>query len=518
MGPRDAVVFLQGCTRTSSGSESCVDLTPAANGAIVQSSDSNPAVFGGSDYVLHFPVTTDLTRPQLVQAKANGYISANGKLLLNPSGPSYVKIRLYAAGTKAGGSLNSISTTEISDLSVTPPTQTITGGTTLTFTLTANGGAIANPTVNVTSLGGDTVQKADGTYEYTAGNVMGTFHVTFSAGTAQAVATVTIEGYQQTVDVTSIPPTGITVTAIDSTTNSSSSVTLPQGVTVEDAQGNPIQTVQLTIDPVPPPWSPGSMGAVFELGPEGTQFTGQPATVTLSYDPALLGNHPPSSLEIGWFDSTSADWLPLPGSTVDTQNQLVSATTSHFTPFAPRVKLVQIDVSPATASVIFNGTKQYTAMGTYSDGLVDDITSSCNWSVSPNSLGNISNTGLFTANSVAATGTISAKLQGQTDNAQIDVQYPPLVVSPESLRIFGDETTDALTFTATQAGFTSFTASTPCTATGGTIVATVSPTTSTGVFTVTPVTAGACTITVTGQGGQTAGVPVTVTTTSLMLR
>jgi len=91
------------------------------------------------------------------------------------------------------------------------------------------------------------------------------------------------------------------------------------------------------------------------------------------------------------------------------------------------------------------------------------------------------------------------------------------MLSPTSLSILGTGNVNALTFGATQSNasgnFTVTTAasgSTSCSA-----VATVSPTSGTGPFTVTGLAAGTCSFTVSGDSGISAPLSVTVTTVSV---
>ena len=47
------------------------------------------------------------------------------------------------------------------------------------------------------------------------------------------------------------------------------------------------------------------------------------------------------------------------------------------------VTLRSITVTPSTATVAPNGTQQFTAMGNYSDGSTQDLTTVADWSASP---------------------------------------------------------------------------------------------------------------------------------------
>lgn len=67
-------------------------------------------------------------------------------------------------------------------------------------------------------------------------------------------------------------------------------------------------------------------GRPFEFGPHGMDF-GEPVTISLPYDRAAAA--PGRALAVGYWNAGRGDWELLP-STVDEENGLVSARTSHF--------------------------------------------------------------------------------------------------------------------------------------------------------------------------------------------
>src|SRR6266571_881436 len=73
--------------------------------------------------------------------------------------------------------------------------------------------------------------------------------------------------------------------------------------------------------------------------------------------------------------------------------------------------LVNIVVTPATASTSLGGTKQFTATGTYTDGTVHDLTAAVTWTSSNPGVATVSNTagsqGLCTSTGLGTT-TITA--------------------------------------------------------------------------------------------------------------
>ena len=116
----------------------------------------------------------------------------------------------------------------------------------------------------------------------------------------------------------------------------------------------------------------------------------------------------------------------VPGTTTITakSGRISGSTTLTVTP----ATLVFITVIPANPSVVLGGTKQFAAIGTYSDNGTKDITASVNWSSSAESVAAISNAAgsKGKATSVAAgTTTITAESENTSGSTT-------LVVTPGS--------------------------------------------------------------------------------------
>ena len=92
--------------------------------------------------------------------------------------------------------------------------------------------------------------------------------------------------------------------------------------------------------------------------------------------------------------------------------------------------LVSIGVTPAAPSAVKGLTKQFTAMGSYSDSTVTDITNQVTWASNDNSIATISNAsgshGLATANGVGS-ASISATLTGISGSATLTVSAATLL-------------------------------------------------------------------------------------------
>ena len=83
-------------------------------------------------------------------------------------------------------------------------------------------------------------------------------------------------------------------------------------------------------------------------------------------------------------------------------------------------ELDSIAVTPSEASIQFDGTQQYTAVGTFTDGSTEDITSIVAWTTNEPSVATITNTGLATAVGSGST-TIKAASGSIEGTAQLTV-------------------------------------------------------------------------------------------------
>jgi hypothetical protein len=87
-------------------------------------------------------------------------------------------------------------------------------------------------------------------------------------------------------------------------------------------------TVRITIDPATGTSPEGNIGAAYELGPTGTQFS-QPIELQLKVDPTALPD--PAHPELARVAVAVGDeWEPLADSEFDAANGVVRGTTTHF--------------------------------------------------------------------------------------------------------------------------------------------------------------------------------------------
>ena len=89
--------------------------------------------------------------------------------------------------------------------------------------------------------------------------------------------------------------------------------------------------------------------------------------------------------------------------------------------------LASVSVTPANASIDAGDTQQFTAMGTYSDGSTQNLTSTAAWSSSASAIASVSSAGAALGNTVG-TATISATAGSFTGTASLTVT-PPVVVA-----------------------------------------------------------------------------------------
>ena len=109
------------------------------------------------------------------------------------------------------------------------------------------------------------------------------------------------------------------------------------------------------------------------------------------------------------------------------------------------VALQSITVSPSSATVVFNGTQQYTATGNYSDGSTQNLTTSVTWTATN---GVTITSGGLAKGTVAGNSTITATSGAVSGTAALVVTNPlqSIVVSPSTVSVAPNATQQ---FTAT---------------------------------------------------------------------
>ena len=108
---------------------------------------------------------------------------------------------------------------------------------------------------------------------------------------------------------------------------------------------------------------------------------------------------------------------------VDNGNGTAGGMSGMINVVSTSATLQSIAVTPADPSVPVGTTRQFVAMGTYSDGTTQDLTSQVTWASATPSIATVSNTGL--ARSLAAgSSAITASLDGITGSTLLTIVAP----------------------------------------------------------------------------------------------
>lgn len=110
-------------------------------------------------------------------------------------------------------------------------------------------------------------------------------------------------------------------------------LTIPEGTVGLTEELEPIDEITVVVmdEPPDPPEDAHVVGLTYDLGPDGATF--EPAiTLTFSYDPADIPEGK-DVLVVAYYDEIAEAWVYLEGE-VDTVNNTITASVSHFTTFA----------------------------------------------------------------------------------------------------------------------------------------------------------------------------------------
>jgi len=113
------------------------------------------------------------------------------------------------------------------------------------------------------------------------------------------------------------------------------SITIPDGDTALDGEGNPLTDVEfVAAESVPdPPEDASIIGLPYQLGPDGATFD-PPVTLTWRYDPADIPDGvDEEELVIAYYDEGADEWQELEFE-VDPGSDTLSAYIDHFSTFA----------------------------------------------------------------------------------------------------------------------------------------------------------------------------------------
>jgi len=138
------------------------------------------------------------------------------------------------------------------------------------------------------------------------------------------------------------------------------------------------------------------------------------ATATWSSSATVVAAINSGGLAAGLFEGTA---------TIQASSGSLSASTT-LSVAAPA--LVSINVTPATATIALGGSQQYQAIGTYSDGSTQNVTTLLSWSSTTPAVASITNTGLATGLSQGAT-TLTGGFESISASVALTVSPPNLV-------------------------------------------------------------------------------------------
>lgn len=364
-----------------------------------------------------------------------------------------------------GTSVYGLSTgAEVSRIDITPATQTIAANTSANLKATA---IFTDGTKqDVTSSAAWSSNATGNVTVDNAGKVSGV-----AAGSAGVTAVYNGLTGNATVTVTSATITGITVTAVTSTITSGASTQYTAIATLSDGTTQDVTNFAT--------WTSNSTG-VASVGSTGTVTGagGGSATITATYSgnagtaPATVSTATVTSITIGpaveiakgstkqftvtatysngvVMDVTSqvTSWSSTDSgiSTVYSNGLALGASAGSSTitaSFGGATATAVLTVKPATlvsisiganASIAVGTTKQFTAMGTYSDGSIQDITYNASWATSDANVATVGNAGVLSglAQALSAgTTNITASLYGITSSpVTLTVQAPAITLS-----------------------------------------------------------------------------------------
>lgn len=147
-----------------------------------------------------------------------------------------------------------------------------------------------------------------------------------------------------------ISSTGIVLKEIKATSaDGRLTIDIPKGTKALNKYGNPLSelTAKSNASPPAPPEGSNVIGLAYDFGPAGATF--QPGiTFSWSYDPAALPKGiAEEDLVIAYYDATAGKWIELTG-VVDTANNKIIASVTHFTTFSMLGTVTPATTPPAT--------------------------------------------------------------------------------------------------------------------------------------------------------------------------
>lgn len=164
---------------------------------------------------------------------------------------------------------------------------------------------------------------------------------------------------------------------------------------------------------------------VFDIGPDGTQFT-SPVTLTLAFDPASLPGAVQEE-ELRLHKAVGGAWEEVPGSTANTTANTVSGQISSFSVYGLLgFEVASVTVTPATSTVDVEESVQLSATSKSSSGMTLQRTAT--WMSSDEGIATVDGTGNVTG-VAAGEVTITATVNAISGTATVTVIVPVLPVA-----------------------------------------------------------------------------------------
>jgi len=132
-------------------------------------------------------------------------------------------------------------------------------------------------------------------------------------------------------------------------------MTIPEGTIALDKDSKRLASLETAVDESPPdpPADANIIGLAYDFDPDGAMFS-PPITLTWNYDPDVLPEGvTEESLIMAYYEEAVDEWIGLV-CVVDTENNTITASVSHFTAFAIIGSVTPPPVPPAPARFTFS--------------------------------------------------------------------------------------------------------------------------------------------------------------------
>ena len=266
-------------------------------------------------------------------------------------------------------------------------------------------------------------------------------NASLALGTSQAFKATGTYTDGSTQDITATVAWGTgdsTIATIDA--NGSATSVAVGNTTVSATLGSIAGSTQLTITPaalvsiaVTPAIPSIPSGTTLQFTATGTFTDGstQDVTKTVQWtsDSPSVATISNADKQIGLATSVNAGTATITA----TSGSITGNTTLTVTPAA----LASIAVTPATPSIALGTTQQFTAIGTFTDGTMQDLTATATWTLDDTTIASISSGGLTTTIKVGASNVnaTSGTIVGSTLMTVTEAQIVSLAINPDTAAV-----------------------------------------------------------------------------------